>query len=338
MDVKQAFKTLGLPEDADKDAVEKRYTLLIKQARTQQRREEAGETVTDKIDLDLVNQAYKLVLELEKQQEVEAFNANKYGKYKKMAGSAEKADHFFSYYKWHLIVGVLIVVGIIYGINSYLDRQEEKRLEALRPPIDLSFMLYGNFFLEEGSQDIVPLEEAMLAYFPEWKRVKGVLTYLPGEQGSATDAALVQKAMIMLMTEKSDIYLIDENNFEQLARQGLLMPLEDEVAGRLAPYVTDDMLRKAATEEDTSPRVYGIKLGETKLMQELPLIYRDMVVGIRGIDPEHPDNAKLFLERFLSGEVPAAPPASEESGADDAEAESSGDAASSEAEAQDDAA
>lgn len=324
MDLKQAYTILGLAEGADKKAVEDRYTILMRQSRTQQRREEAGETVPDKVDIEVVNRAYKLVLASEGQKDVDAFNSDKYGKYKGMAGSAQKADHFFHYYKWHLIISLVVIIGIIYGINSYLDRQEEKRLEALRPPIDLTFMLYGNFFLEDGGQDIVPLEEATLAYFPEWKRVKGVLTYLPGEQGSAQDAALVQKAMIMLMTEKSDVYIIDENSFPMLAAQGLLQPLEAEVAGRLAPYVTDDMLRTGSVEDDPQPRVYGIALGETELMQELPLIYRDMVVGVRStkLEPDNPGHGMLFLERFLSGEVPAAPPASAEEPAEaDAEAD-----------------
>ena len=314
MDLKQAYTILGLPEGADKKAVEDRYTILMRQSRTQQRREEAGETVVDKLDIQLVNQAYKFVLAHESQKDVDAFNADKYGKYKGMADSAQKADHFLHYYKWHLIVGLVIIVGIVYGINSYLDRQEEKRLEALRPPIDLTFMLYGNFFLEDGGQDIVPLEEAMLANFPEWKRVRGVLTYLPGEQGSAQDAALVQKAYLMLMTEKSDVYIIDENSFPMLAAQGLLQPLDADVEGRLAPYVTDDMIRTGVTEDNPEPQVYGIALGETELMQDLPLYYNDMVVGIRNtqLEPDNPEHGMLFLERFLSGEVPDIPPASEE--------------------------
>ncbi|MFS0724548.1 J domain-containing protein [Paenibacillus sp. 1P07SE] len=332
MDLKQAYTTLGLNEGADKEAVEKRYTILMRQSRTQQRREEAGETVVDKVDLDVVNQAYKLILAHENQKDLDAFNADKYGRYKGMADTAEKADHFFSYYRWHLIIGVVIIIGIIYGINGYMDRQEEKRLEALRPPIDLTFMLYGNYFLEDGGQDIVPLEEAMLAYFPEWQRVRGVLTYLPGEQGSPQDAALVQKAMIMLMTEKSDVYLIDEHNFELLTRQGLLRPLDDQVAGPLAPYVTEDMLRTGFTEDDPEERVYGIRLGETELMQELPLYYQNMVAGVRAphLDTEQPEHALLFLERFLSGEVPEAPPAPP---ADAADGEETGDGGSVQEEA-----
>ena len=103
-DLKQAYELLGLQEGADREEVEKRYFLLIRRTRTSKQRAEAtGQAdVSSSPSLEDVNHAYKLILAAEDQKTNEAFNVNAYGKYKKMAGSAAKVDHFFSYYKFHL--------------------------------------------------------------------------------------------------------------------------------------------------------------------------------------------------------------------------------------------
>ncbi len=101
-ELQQAYKTMGLPEHASKDEVEKRYTILMRQERSRQKQQDAARsaeapgTETDRVqtgtpDFETVTRAYRFILEYEDKVAAEQFNAQEYGKYKNMAGTAQKS-------------------------------------------------------------------------------------------------------------------------------------------------------------------------------------------------------------------------------------------------------
>ncbi|MBD2844795.1 J domain-containing protein [Paenibacillus sp. IB182496] len=304
-ELKQAYERLGLLETADKAEVEKRYMLLVRKHRAQEAKSDGelppGE---ERIDFAAVNAAYKHILAHEDQQAAEAYNRQEYGKYRKMAGVAQKTDHFFSYYKYHLLGAVVILVLIGFGINSYLDRQAEKEREAALPPIDVSVMLHGQFYSEDGGQETAPLEQALLDYFPDWQRLTVDLTYVPIETRSEMDMAAVQKAVLMLISEKKDVYILDRNSYTSLVQQGLLRPIDEAYEERFRPLLdNEEAALRTSTEDVPEEHVYAIDLTNSPHAEDLPLIYQDMVVGIR-IDAQRPDNAVRFIERMLEDAPP----------------------------------
>ncbi|MFD0714063.1 J domain-containing protein [Paenibacillus sp. GCM10027626] len=298
--VKEAYALLGLSEDATKEDVEKRYFILLRQSRAKDARGAEGEGEHG-ADFEAINQAYKTILAYEDNKIQEEFNQNQYGKYKKMAGVAQKTDHFFHYYKFHLLGAIVLIVLIIVGVNSYMDRQAEKERLAKLPPIDVSVMFHGEFMLQNQEQDTTALEEALLAKFPEWKRVSAAVTYDPAEPKNEFDMASVQKALLSLITDKSDVYILDKNSFAKLSKQGLLRKLDDEYNERLKPLLASEAdAYKSRVEEDTEDHIYAIDITGSPLIKELPVAYNNMVVGIR-TDAQHVDNALLFIERMIAG-------------------------------------
>ncbi|GGG06395.1 J domain-containing protein [Paenibacillus abyssi] len=297
--LKQAYDLLGLPEDATKEEIEKRYMLLMRQARAQESRpDDQGSPNHKPINFEAVNRAYKQILEHEDHKALTEFNTDKYGKYKNMAGFAEKADHFFHYYKFHLIGAIALIILIVIGINSYLDnRAEQARLAAL-PPADVTVMYHGEYYMSDGSNETQALEQSILALFPDWQRVIAGITYVPIEPQNEHDMASLQKSILNLMTEKRDVYILDRASFDNLSRQGLLQPLDDAAEGVLKPLLSPDIAITSQTEDDPSPRVYGIDITESSLNGKLPLIYKEMIAGIR-VEAEHPENALHFIQTFL---------------------------------------
>ncbi|EXX87822.1 molecular chaperone DnaJ [Paenibacillus darwinianus] len=294
-DIKRAYETLGLQENAPKEDVEKRYGLLLRQARARQMRQE-----TDHADDDFsaVNRAYRLITDRENHQAVSALNDEQYGRYKRFAGLAEKLDHFFRYYKWHLIGAIAAVALVIYGITAYSDqRAEQARLAAL-PPADLTGTILGQFYLPQDTPDTVPVEAAILGQMPEWQRVEFDLLSFNMEGQSQIDMAMQQKVIVQLATERPDVYLLDRNTFDWFVRNGVLMNLDAEAEGRLKGLLTEDTAVKAAAKDDTSEHVYGIDVSRSVYANALPLVKNSMVIGVR-VDSKNANNALLLIERYL---------------------------------------
>lgn len=306
-ELKQAYQKLGLPENSSREEVEKRYELLMRQERKRKRENPADAEPSP--EFEEINRAYKLIMEHEKRKVVDSITGQQYGKYKRLAGPMQKLDYFFQYYKWHLVIGILIVAGIIYGVNTYLERQEEKARLAALPPADLEAVFVGQFFLPDQSTDTAPVEEAIVEQMPGWKRAVVRVHTLDMERQDMYDVAMQQKVIIELATEQPDVYITDSNTFYWLANNGVLRELDAEVQGRFKDLLPEGAAMRTAIvnhvpgEEEAEPaeeeeHVYGINVGASPLAEELPIMMEDMIVGIR-LDAKNTDNALDWIEQYL---------------------------------------
>ncbi|MBB6674761.1 J domain-containing protein [Cohnella nanjingensis] len=291
-ELKQAYDVLGLSENADKEELENRYYILVRRARAQKMREGDAEDGALRVDEEAISRAYRYIKDYEETQAKAAFTEQNYGKYKKMAGRAQKWDHFLHYYKFHILGGILLLIAIGYGIKSYVDHKHEQAELAKLPPANLSVMFYGNYFYGDGmAADTKPLGEDILKQFPDWQRVIADLTYVPSDTKSEQDMALIQKSMLVLMTDKSDLYIMDKLNFAKLAPQGALKPLDGESG------IPADLQMKSKTEEDTSEHVYGVDLSGTTMAKELGVNGTEFIAGIRA-NAKHPEEALTYIKHF----------------------------------------
>ncbi len=298
-DLKQAYELLGLPENASREEVEKAFETLLRKSRSRQANNPAdGETGESEYDLKF--KAYKMIVEHEERSKINEMSRQRYSKWGKLSATAEKIDDFFRIHKTKVIIGIIAVVALVFGITAFINhREEQKRLAAL-PPIDLSIMLVGNYMSDQDQGGDEGLEKAMTDQFPEWKRLKVMLTYLPpsGGSGGTADMAFQQKAMAVVATEKPDVYILDENSFNWLGGGGVLEQLDTEANGVLKPLLTDSNLMKGRAEEETEDHIYGIKVTDSTLAKQLPLAMQDMIVTVR-IGSKNKDKAIHFIERYL---------------------------------------
>lgn len=296
MDLKTAYERLGLPEGASREMVEKRYDMLLRQER--RRRREAGDSGEENPEFTEITRAYRFILDQEEQQAVSELTEQQYGKYKQFAGLAEKFDHWFSYYKWHAL-GVILLLGLIaYGINSYIDHREEQKRLASLPPIDVEGMFLGQFYVPDGSSETEEIEAAMLGHLPEWQRIELMLLTFSLEARTELDIAMLQKASVMLATERPDIYILDSETYPWLAQTGILADLDELAAGRLASLLPEGAAVKAFGGEEYGDHIYGIDLSDSPLIQELPMYHERFIVGIRR-NSERFDNALHLIETYL---------------------------------------
>lgn len=296
-DIQKAYEQLGLEPFADKEEVEKRYSTLLRKYRA---RSKQGSEYTNDSELEFqkITESYKAILDYETKKYTEAFEEKEYGKYKKMAGQAKKVDHFWRYYKVHTLIAVVLIIGLIYGVIAYMDKQEEKRYLASLPPIDLQISFFGDYYDTTKDDKFETTNNKLLADFPQFQRFDTNMIYLPEDESMRY--TYLQKAFVMLMTEKPDIYILDEGAMNYAAPQGLFASLED-VASLAQLKDTKYAIRSAVSNKDEiGPElIYAIDLTESELAKDLPIAHRELYVAIRA-DAQHPEAALTFIETYAA--------------------------------------
>ncbi|WP_223066708.1 extracellular solute-binding protein [Paenibacillus caui] len=297
-DLKKAYETLGLKEGASREEVDKRFDLLIRQSRSR------GRSPDQQAGFENINRAYRQIIEYEHTLLIEKKRQEHYGKWGTLAGPVEKMDDFLRIHKIKIIVSVIALILIITGITMFVNHQKEKERLAKLPPVDLSVMFIGDFSLPDRSQANAELEKALLASFPEWKRVSVKVTYLPSDisQSGQMGIALQQKAQLELMTEKPDLYMMDKSTFAWLAKGEALQNLDSLAEGELKSVLPQAAALQEKTEKEPSSHIYGIDLTNSSLAKNLPVAKTDMIAGIR-IGNNVSDQTLLFLKRYLEAGV-----------------------------------
>lgn len=274
--LKKAYETLGLPDTATREQVENRYFILMKRARADQARTDSN-TDTSAVDLAEINRAYNLVLGIE---------SEKTGTMEKQG----KFSHFMYYYKFHLIISIIVVLVAGFMIKESIDK---RRAAANLPPAALSMSVFGNYYFA----DVELLEQNILKLIPEWKRIEMFHTFVPTEIKSEQDMAMQQKSMLAIITEHSNLYIVDTKNFNLLAAQGAFLKL-DELEGWSTLNVPSDKLLTALAEEDTTPELYGIDITGHPVFAGMEMSGERQIIAVRVAD-ENWNESRMLLEKLL---------------------------------------
>lgn len=302
--LEDAYRLMGLEPMAEKEEVEKRYTTLLKRDRARGKQsgsESASSASGGEPDFSKITEAYRYILDYEDRKITDAFNQQEYGKYGGMAGKAQKVDHFWRYYKFHTLGAIALIALLIYGINSFIDHREHQKYLASLPPVDVHVAFFGTFMLEEGQKDQTAVNAALLSQFPEWQRVESTITFVP--QDDMNQMAYLQKAAVTLVTEKSDVYIMDRSMLEYIGTQGVLMELDDksDIIGGLDEKRLQKLTVTPGVSDDTpgEEHIYAIDLSGSWLATDLPLLKMDLFAGVR-VNSENPEKALQFIKTFAS--------------------------------------
>lgn len=101
--------------------VDKAFDILLRKSRSRQQDDRFEQEYEAKV------KAYKMIIEAEERSKVEEMSRQRYAKWGKFAGTAEKIDDFFRLYKTHCIIALVAVIAIVFGLNAYLDHREEQK-------------------------------------------------------------------------------------------------------------------------------------------------------------------------------------------------------------------
>lgn len=291
-ELKKAYETLGLPEGAAREQVEKQYELLLKKARTRQMR--ASEVHGDPpLDLQAINRAYKLLTEAAQE------TASAGGPAAQKHPLLEKLEHYFYYYKFHMLGALVLIVLIIFSVKGYMDQRAEREALAKLPPAAATVSFFGDFYIADTDK----IGSYLAGQIPGWQRVAVSLTQVPKEIKSDFDVALQQKSVIALISEHPDVYIMDSNTFKSLMAQGALLSL-DEYASAFQPYMTEANAYRGQAEGDRSPQLYGLDVTGSSLFQTFPIRGEQKIVGIRRDSQQRENAVKLITWLLQSARTP----------------------------------
>jgi hypothetical protein len=246
-----------------------------------------GRDAKVEIDIDEINKAYKTIqITLQVKESGSTPNHRRLN-----YPFLEKADHFFHYYKIHMIVGVVLLVAFAYMINAIIDDRREQDYLASLPPADVNILLFGEFY----NSDLDALEENILGIFPEWERVNVEMTYASGESRNSYDVARQQASTIKLMDSDVDIFIMDSYNFNIFVNQGLFLSL-DQLDESLKNKITNKRFISRKVEEDSKERLYGIDITNSDIFDQVDIISNEAIAMIR-IDAKNQENAMKWLEK-----------------------------------------
>lgn len=274
--LRNAYEVLGLAPEASHDEVENRYFLLLKKAKTGQN-----------IDVDAVSRAYKAIMDSMRENKVRELEQQYYGD----SVFRRKMADFWAKYRTHVAVSVvlLVIAGMIIG--TVLDQRARRIAEANKPPIDVYAMFVGEFYHEKEEE----LPGRMLADFPEWQRIDALISLAPENPRDPFEVAAVQKNVVMIMSERPDVYIADNYNFNTLMIQSAFLPLDD-----LAADFPEELLVTGQAEIDSEPHIYGIDVSNSPLFAKWGILdpKGERIIGLRH-DTERAEKAIAFVQKLL---------------------------------------
>lgn len=266
MNLQTAFEIIGVKEDCSLEELNEQYHTLT-------------ETKLKIEHLQEIQTAYNLIL-------AHIYETNP----KPKSSFRENLGHFFHYYKFHLIFGILTIFLIGSFANSLIQGQIEKKKEASKPPANIEIMFFGNY----QEEDFSSLENRIQKFFPQWERIKLELVYAPIEIDSDLNIGEMQTSRVKLATAKPDIFILDLHHYNTFIVDGLFLPL-DQLENELQ---TEDKWLLYQQEDDNRMHIYGIDLTHHELFTELAMASDEKIAIVR-TNAMNKDNALEFLSKLL---------------------------------------
>jgi hypothetical protein len=309
-DLKKAYETLGLTDKATIDEIEHKYFLLIRREKARLNKSsskiqvsstsnrESKENMNAIIDsaeekFALVNAAYQLIIAHERTQKME----QNYPELKTKSQARIKLEHFWEYYRFHTIAGIIGFIILILIAQTVIENKRQKDYEASLPPINLSISLFGAYQTKNLDADLSPLEKNIMQMMTQWQRIQINLVYSPIEAKDQFDMAYQQKSVIALVTENPDIYITDAENFQRLATQNLFKPVNDFYS-KLFDVLGDTTLHYAQPEEQPEKIAYGIDISNSPIFKNQFINNQAKIICIR-IDAQNLDHAIALIRELL---------------------------------------
>jgi len=288
MDRKKALDILELPQDATIEDIEKRIQVLYRKFRSTEK-DERGYTFRD------IDEAYRTLKGIsfsdpEEEEKKRKRRERPNPVFKLLRIDEEKARNFIYYYKWHALAIIGVIILAVLTIRSVINKVDP----------DLKILIAGKIYVEDTSSLASRIDEVLETV--NNAQVQNI--YLTGEMNTQADIAYETKFTVELTAGNNDIFIIDEEKYFMLAKQGAFRPV-GEIIGDLDSLGIDEKLNEdlmVAMELDDGetyePALYGIDVTGNKYLQDAGATAERMIMAF-GIMGQYPENAAAFAELML---------------------------------------
>ena len=285
----QALDLFGIPDEATRDEVTRRYDILV-------RKMKADPQGTDEAVRKRVEQAYSLLAGItwsdpvaEKKLRDRDAKPGLLARWLKM--DQTRLDNLVHYYRKPVLAG-LIGLGLLVWVLA---------TTVFRPANDFVMLFAGSIYIEDQGS----LEQLMIAELPDTANPMVSVVYFDDQTDGQMMSVVSQKMMVEIGYGENDILVMDRTVYEQYARQGAFQNLdglldkygttaEEQQAQRVA--IAPDSLVEG---DDGTPHVYGISVTDSAFLREAGVIGTDLIATF-GLKSGFPEKGDLMM-RLITG-------------------------------------
>jgi hypothetical protein len=292
---KEAMQILGVVEGSTKHDVEVRYDILMKKYKLL--KSEGNLDEKSEADFEKITEAYRILMGYEiDEPKIETKETYTDKAFKKAGLDKKKADNFFYYHKFHILIAIVALIAIVLTVKSFVDRVD--------PDITVGFI--G----EVNVQEYDTLKAKIKENIPEIKAIDFDSAYITQNSKEAQqEAANLSKALVLLSVSDTDMFLMNKYTYQNYAPSGPFMNMESLVKDLKIDTSKSDYLklkvvdewdkpnaeqkeRKVLKYKDAEPHLYGIDVTNSKFFKGINIIGPEKILVIK----QNPKKMDLVLK------------------------------------------
>lgn len=298
----EARQALGVTKGSTKHDIEIRYDILMKKYRLLKSEGKLDEKA--EADFEKITEAYRILMGYEVDEpkvEIKETYADK--AFKKAGLDKKRADNFFYYHKFHILISVIVIIAIAMTVKSAMERVE--------PDISVGFI--G----EVNAQEYDTLKTKIKQNIPEIKEIEFDSAFISqNPTAEQQETANLSKALVLLSASDTDVFLMNKYTYQNYAPSGPFVNMESvvkdlKIDASKSDYLklkvveewdkptTDQKERKVLKYKDAEPQLYGIDVTNSKFFKGINIIGPEKILVIKQ-NPKKMDLvlklAKLFSE------------------------------------------
>lgn len=284
LDAREACRVLGISDNAGRNEIERRYSILLKKYRMVSGQDEDGGADPEQQEEEFkrVTQAYNLLMGYE--EPVEEIPQTPNPILKKIGVDEKKARNFFYYYKIHMLIGVLVIIVVVLTVRSFVTRVEP----------DFNTVFIGAIDYYETTEK---LAAEIRTAVPDIKEPGFDGAFITGSGDGQQDYAMTMKAIAIFSSGSADLLIVDKVNFEKFAAQGGFLNLDD-IAPSLGVDLAENSELRLKAEDDSEEHLYGVDVGDSPALVEAGVHGTEMIATIPA-NTKKQDTAVKLMEYLL---------------------------------------
>lgn len=261
LDTVDAQKILGVSSGASRNEIEKRYSILLKKHRMVETQGDGDST--EQVDFERITEAYNLLMGYEEPVEEETRKPNPL--LLKMGIDEKKTRNFFYYYKFHMIIGLAVLLMIVFTVKGCVEKVEP----------DFMTVFIGQVDYTDTDKLYSQIKEAV----PEIKEPGFDGAFITASGEGQQDYAMLMKSIAIMAAGNTDLLIADRANFEKFAKNGGLLSLDD-IAKKLGVDVEKNRDNVLSTESEPAEHLYGIDISGSKELAKAGIRGTELIAAI----------------------------------------------------------
>lgn len=273
-DIKDAYEVLGLSENASKEDIEKRYSILLRKYKNVGIDDkENNENLND--EFERIINAYNLLMGFETPEDKNVTPKKPNPILKWLGIDQKKFENFIHYYKFHILGGVAATIFLISIIHSIVTNTD--------PDVNVAFV--GSIFC----QDTETFKEKVMDAIPDLNAVGTDSAIMFEDMNGQMEIASNMKITILFSAADTDVFIIDKEQFDRFVQHGAFEKL-DKLAEELKIEESGVKVYRAKAEEDEQEHIYGIDLTQNAVLKECGIEGEEIIGAVR-VNSKHRDEA-----------------------------------------------